>query len=289
MKSKAIETNGKIRKKLRETCGGCVGLKREPILDKRPCSEMGILASQRSCSRYQPDVFAVQKMIEGEGSLLTLASMLRYVPTSKLEILGSIIAQDKRNRKNGMHLGQRVFVRYRGAANANYKSNFMVAYVLYANKRVIRLVSKRGDCVLTLELDDFELNGPSVYSAKNFRPILATMNKREKLVDPKVVAGEAKRLRTAELYELGITVDSLNGAITTIDSVVSKSDPKSKKDKEINDLTAIVRDIDRGFTATGSYFQGGKRKISKTAKAGKIGKSSKTTKAGKTKIDVGAK
>jgi hypothetical protein len=264
-----------------------VGLKREPILDKKPCSFMGVQGTQLACSRYQPDVFALQGMIESKGSLLAIGELLRYVPTSKLELLGSVIAQDKRSRKNGLHLGQRVFVRYRGASNANYKSNFMIAYVLYANKNVIRLVSKRGDCTLTLEVDNFDLNGPSVYSAKHFRPILATMNKREKFVDPKVEAGESKRLRTAELHELGIAIDSFSGKITTIDSVVDRADPKAKKDKEINDLTSIVRDIDRGFMSSGSYFQNSEKPKKKKKKT--FTSSKRPTRAGKTKLRVGGK
>lgn len=258
-KQQTRKHEGILRRKIKETCGQCIGLTKESLVDKVPCNSLGILESNKACGRFQPDVFGVQELIENKGSLLVMAQMMRHVSTSKLDLLASIIANDKRNRRNGVYMGKRVFVRYCGAVNANYRSNFMVAYVLYADKGVIRLVGQDGGCCITVSVDDYDLNGPSVYSAKNFKPLLQQMKAQSRAVDPRVERGEAKRLRIQELFDLNIAEESLNGKITTIDSVIDKKSSRSAE-RDLNDLAAIVRDIDRGFTANSSYFHGGRQK-----------------------------
>lgn len=234
------ELSAKIR------CGQCSGLERDNLVNNAPCKEQGVLATSRTCNSFRPDSFDIAEEIQDNGALLALARIMSKLPTSKLDLLAAIIQNDKRTRRAKTCFGQRVYVRYRGLAGANYMSNFMQAFILDADKNHIRVMSRDGKCTATYQNDGKGMTGPVIYTKSAFDELRATMIENEMLVDPDEARNTIKRLRAIEEYNMSMTSDSEDGQITTIDTVFEENDlPRGRS--SINDLSTIVRDIEGGF------------------------------------------
>lgn len=231
-----------------------MGLNKERLVnDKAPCCEHGMIATSAVCNSFKPDI---PELLSKEGyiePLLALSKLVSFVDSKDLDLLAAVIQNEKRTRRYGMKFGQRVYVRYRGLAGANYMSNFMSAFVLDARKNYVRVRSRDGSITMSFDCQT-GLKGPAVYSREYFEPLLETMQKKGNIVDPDIRAFAQKRIKSIELYELGLAEQSLTGEIPTIDTVFKEN---KIRDKKFNDLTDIARDIDRGLnpgrTGTTSY------------------------------------
>ena len=227
-------------------CGTCSGLSRDKLVNNATCDQQGILATSRTCNSYKPDSFDLAEDVRESGGLLALAHLMSKLPPKKLDLLAALIQNDKKTRRQKMVFGQRVYVRYRGLANANYMSNFMQAFILDADKDFIRVMSRDGSCTLTYQNDGNNLTGPALYSKSEFDKIRSQMVDDEMYIDPEEERNTIKRLRAIEEYQMSMTSESENGDITTIDTVFEENDlPRGKS--TLNDLSAIVRDIESGF------------------------------------------
>ncbi len=229
-------------------CGQCSGLSKERLVNEKvPCLDLGVIATSAVCNKFKPDIDELISDVDSLEPLLALSKLLAKVKTKNLDTLSALIQAEKTTRKQNMRFGQRVYIRYRGQANANYASNFMIGFIMDAGKNYVRVRSRDGAITMTFA-HKTDLEGPAVYSKEAFEPIREKMYRNEKLIDPDVRVFAAKRIQCMEDYKLGISQQSQRGEIPTIDTVFKESGYKKDK-KKVNDLTDIVRDIERGFSA----------------------------------------
>ena len=221
-------------------------MEKDKLVNGSPCNTQGVLATSRTCSSFKPDSFNIAEDVQDNGAILALAHVMSKLSNAKLDLLAAIIQNDKKTRRQDMCFGQRVYVRYRGLSSANFLSNFMQAFILDADKNFIRLMSRDGSCSLTYENDGKQLTGPVIYSKQEFDKLRKKMVADDLLIDPEEERNTIKRLRSMEDYQMQMTSESEQGVITTIDTVFEENDlPRGKSN--INDLTAIVREIEGGF------------------------------------------
>lgn len=258
------------------TCGECVGFSNEVIKDKKLCSNAGIVVSGKPCKQFKPNTTELITLIEEGETFQALASLLKRIPDSKLRIVGATIMREHQTRLAGFHMGQKVYVRYRGMSRSNYMSNFMSAVILYADHEMLRVSSADGKCCMTFVGKATD----AIYSKSAFDALRAKMVEADRYVDPDVRRLVAKRLRCEEEYELGIIESSDPGEIPTIDRVFKENKVAKKKP---NDLVAIVNAIENGFSVKDS---GGSSPSSKKKKKSKSALKNKRNNNGVYSIDV---
>lgn len=166
--------------------------------------------------------------------------------------------RENQTRIAGYHMGQKVYVRYRGQARANFVSNFMSAVILYADHEMLRVTSTDGKCCMTFSGTARE----AIYSVKEYKALREKMVKQGRYVDPDTQRLVAKRLRCEEEYELGIIESADPGETPTIDRVFKENKVAKKRP---NDLVAIVNAIESGFEVKSK----GKKKTSSSTKSNK--------------------
>lgn len=250
------------------TCGDCVGFNCEIVRDKKLCSERGIISTQKPCRQFIPDTNSLSSLVEDEETFIALARIVNSIDESQLRKLGALIMREKQTRNAGYHMGEKVYVRYRGQARADYLSNFMTAYIMYADHNVIRVCSKNGKLTMTFSGRAQE----ALYSIETFEPIRQKMLKKHRYADPNVQRHVAKHLKTLEEYELGLSDKIDVGEIPTIDKVFKVNKVKKSKGTP-NDLVGIVSAIESGY------------EVAKTATKKKK-KSKSRVKGGVKEIDV---
>ena len=204
----------------------------EKIYEK-PCDKLGIIETAKSCPKFKP---AVQKfedaLQESEGSLDLLGKFMRKIPSSNLHILSAVIYNEKITRKFGYCFMQRVYVRYRGVAEADYIDNFLPCHIMEATKEGLRLLSADGKTqILRTDFKKGELAGPFVYSIAEFRKLRILMIKSKKLEDP---AHKRKKADYSYLID-----DNAKSA--------------AQKKYTLNDLVSMTRDVERGYLTKNSY------------------------------------
>ena len=226
------------------SCGECVGYCTETVIDKKLCRDSGVLETQKPCNKFAPNTNELADLVEDGDTFMALAKLISAVPDNRLRLLGAVIMREKQTRANDYHIGQKIYVRYRGHLKVNYLSNFMSAFIMYADRDFIRVASRDGKCCMTFATS----NRQAILSPAEFRPIREKMVSNGRYVDPDVQRATSKRLRCIEEYELGLT-ESNAGEIPTIDTVfrTNKVSKKSRKSSEPNDLVAIVRAVENGF------------------------------------------
>lgn len=239
------------------TCGECSGFEYDKLIggkQKVSCSvgEGAKTANCEACAKFAPDVRKLEGFV-GSSGFEALTNLITGIDGKNLKVLSALIRAESTNRKHGFAFGQKVYVRYRGRANADYMSNFMSAYVLFVNKNYLRLVGKDGRCVLTYTRDSM----PSMYTPEDFAPLRAQMEAKGRRVDPDVHSTTVKRLRHMEEMELDMVDDSRAGNITTIDTVFRENAGKRTK-SEVYDLVRVVDDLMQGYDVRGG--KGLKRK-----------------------------
>lgn len=243
------------------TCGECSGFQYDKLLGKQKhgCEiEHNKTATCEACSRFAPDVRQIESFV-GSSGFEGLTNLVSAIDGKSLKVLSALIRAEATTRKHGFAFGQRVYVRYRGRANADYLSNFMSAYVVFVNKHYMRLVGKDARCVLTYTRDSM----PTLYTPESFEPLRRQMEAKGRRVDPDVHTTTVKRLRHIEEIELDMTDDSRSGNVTTIDTVFKENGGKRTK-SEIYDLTKVVEDMMQGF-----HVKGGKALKRKVTTKGK--------------------
>lgn len=232
------------------TCGDCSGFEYDKLIggkQKHGCSkESGKTKNCNGCNKFAADVRQLDSFV-GTTGFDGLVNLVANIKSGKeLDVLAALLRQEKKTRKAGFQFGQQVYVRYRGRSGANYLSNFMSAYVMFVDKNYMRLMGRKGGSVLTYTRNSM----PDLYTPDQFAEMRADMERRGRRVDPDVQTTTSKRLRHMEEMELGITDDSLNGNVTTIDTVFRENPPeggKRRKKNEVYGLVEIVQDLMNGY------------------------------------------
>lgn len=232
----------------RLTCGDCVGLTREVLLngEKESCSKQGFKAAHKACPKFRPDSFRLQSAIEdGENILSELGTIIGGFDVRQLRALAATILNEATTRKHGFQFYQKVYVRFRGTARSDYITNFMTARILNADKDRVRVCSDDGKVVFTYENTGDQ--GPSIYTVDAFEPLKESMIKRGRINDPEVARNTAKAFRAEEVdFDLKLNT---NGVISDISEVSRKNKGVGKRGRgkaEIFDLISIAREIERG-------------------------------------------
>jgi hypothetical protein len=242
--------------------------------EKHSCSKLGMLEVSHACPKFKPNVRSLDQLIKEQGDTLqVLADLVKQIPASKLHVLSALLYLEKITRKYGYRFMQRVYVRHMGTTSDNYLNNFLPAYVLEANKKEIRFLSRDGQTYyVKTGFTPGELSGPDIFSVKNFKVLKAEMVAKGRLEDPR-----RKRSKpNSELY-----VESLNLALEKVDT---------KEKKRIRDLVSLVEDIESGFIARKSSSYRIKRAESKAkAKADAASKAAANLKKSKDKGSVTVK
>lgn len=253
--------NTKVKAALREvspTCGDCSGFECEILIagNKKVCGKLEKIVSSTICQQYTPNVKDVTQVPQTQ--LSALADLVNKFPPEATRALGILMFNEGKTRAQGMRFMQKVFIRYRGAANRNYISNFMSAYVLYATDDRYKLISEDGRCVLTYG----EHCRPVIFTEAEFEKIYTQMKQKGNMVDPDVEQLINRRFRAEEEHELDIVDESRNGEIATIDSVFAGNDIKKGRKKGLPDLISLVADAAVGFevkSAAKTYSRSVKR------------------------------
>jgi hypothetical protein len=225
-----------------------------------------------------PNTNNLGSLVEQEDTFIELARLIGQVNDNQLRHLGAVIMREKQTRNEGYQIGMKVYVRYRGLARANYVSNFMSAYIMYADRNTVRVTSRDGKIAMTFQ----GRARSAVMTPDDFEPIREKMLAKGRYADPETQKNVSKHLRCLEEYELGLTDEIDKGEIPTIDKVFKSN--KIKKSKGASDLVSIVNAIERGFE-----IGGGKKKLSakKTKSKSSYKKTPKSKMNGEiTEIDV---
>lgn len=213
-------------------CGSCLNLEDGRAFDK-PCAQLGKVITSKACSTaYVPNVKLIARNEDNER-LESLAHGMRGMSANELQALAGVFLHEKKTRAAGWSFYQRVYVRYQGTADRDYMSNFLVGYVLYADREFVRVVGKSGKTFLTLPNEKV---GTTLYTPDRFRPLREKMREEGKFVDSRL----DKELLIAS---------SRVGHIATMDEVVENERLAKKtnaKSGRTDDLVSIVSRISRG-------------------------------------------
>lgn len=240
--------NAKVKIAVREVspnCGDCSGFSCEILLEgnKLPCSQLDKIKTSKPCTHFVPDV----KPVADAGDLTALADLIRKMPPAARRAAGILLFNEDKTLKQKMSFMQKVYVRYRGALNRNYLSNFMQAYVMYATSEYVKLMSVDGRCVLTYA----DQARPVICTEAEFEVLSAKMIRKGALVDPDTEQLISRRFRHEEEYELNL-IDKVDpSSVSTIDQVFSGNGIKKKQKKGLPDLISLVDEAAAGYNVNG--------------------------------------
>lgn len=246
------------------TCGDCSGFTYDKLIggkQKLGCrDEFAKTENCEACAKFAPDVRQLEGFV-GSTGFEGLTNLVAGIDGKNLKILSALLRAEATTRKHGFAFGQKVYVRYRGRANADYLSNYMSAYVVFVNKNYMRLVGKDARCVLTYTKESM----PTMYTPEEFEPLRRQMEAKGRRVDPDVHTTTVKRLRHMEEIELDMVDDSKAGNITTIDTVFRENGGKRTK-SEVYDLVQVVSDLMQGYDVKGGKSLKRKKAVDKKKK-----------------------
>ena len=213
-------------------CGSCLHLKNEKCFDK-PCFDLGKLPQTRSCASYKANHQLIVGNQEQEARLYHLVHALSGMGPSELQALAGLIAETARTRKNGWNFLEKVYIRYRGDSTRNYASNFMLGYVVYADKDSVKIIGESGKTFATYIN---EKNGNTLYNAKRFAELRKHFKESKQHIDPKITQEDS-------------VLASRRGEIADFDEVVArkKTGKKQVQKASKNDLVSIVSRMQRGM------------------------------------------
>lgn len=215
-------------------CGSCTHLVREKTFEAR-CSELGRLPTSKACGSHTPDVFSLVGDEERIQNLADVGELMAQLSTNDLQILGALMLREKQTRKNGFKFRQKVYVRIRGNATANYLSNFVVGYVLDASKETVRVIGASGATTISAINDK---HSETLYTVERFNKLRTEMLEAGHRVDPDI-AGEQARL---EQKAKNNSVLPLDEAVAS--GIIDKKEAKRKNPKD--DLVSLVSRLGRG-------------------------------------------
>lgn len=256
-------------------CGDCTGLDREALItgEKAKCSDQGMIETAKACPKFKPDLFRLRDLAdEGDfdATMQFVSQIINKIPNDQYGLVASIFLQAKSTAESGFQFYQPVYVRYRGTASSNYMSNFMTAYVLDATATDVRLVSADPrQKQFTLTFVNHGLEGPTIYSAKAFKPLREMMIEKGKLVDPKESRNTPAVFKPTENFDLSVMSDtSLDGFNGSMHEVMRANGikPTNKSTKKLDgvDLTGMIAG---GFSRK---LKKKKKKSSAMVKKGKV-------------------
>lgn len=210
-------------------CGSCLFLDRERAFERR-CSDLGKLPTGKSCGSYKPDVFNLVGSGQKFDRLHRMADALHGMSANELQTLGALFHAERNTRKAGWRFMQKVYVRYTGGSNRNYMSNFLIGYVLYADKEYVRIVGESGKMFLSIMNAS---DSSTLYTVQQFKPIREAMVEGKKFSDPE--NGQP----------------SMHSRIAKLDDAVREDKPLRKNVKKSksneDDLVSIVSRMSRGI------------------------------------------
>lgn len=222
--------------------------------DTKKCSDSQKLATSRACPKFRTAPESIKDILsEGDTAegFQEIASLVHAMSSSQLKAMAGAVLNEVTTRKQGYHMWQPVYVRYRGTARSNYMSNFMSARILNADRDVIRLISEDGQTVL--RYPNTGLAGPSVYSKAEFIPLRDSMIERGADVD----LTDRKTAKTLLPIDWSSEIDmppvSKRGGIANIEDVARSNRSlkqanraRGRKGDDIADLTHIAQQIELG-------------------------------------------
>ncbi len=223
----AVKNKSVLKKQL--NCGSCSGLTRNPVLETR-CADLGKLPTSRACGSHNPDVFTLAGGEERVSLLLPLAEIMARMKPNDLQIMASLMLEEKTTRKNGFKFKQKVYIRVQGDAASNYMSNFAVGYVLDATKEHVRVMGESGSLAITF-LNDRDSN--TLYTVERFNEIRRAMVAAKAFDDPK-------------LATFGIPTKAPASAVKSFDDAVEEGMMKKTKRSERGDLVSLVSRLTKG-------------------------------------------
>ncbi len=229
------------------TCGDCRGLTRDALLPsaEKPCASQGQLADAKICRHYRSDSQSLTDLMTEHGdSLVGLFNTFKNFTDKDLRVVAGMMLAESKTRRHGVRMGQAVFVRFQGRETRNYLNNFMAARILDVDDTSIRLISEKGDTVLTYANNGFA--GPSVYTKKNFAKLRKEMIDAGKLVDPEREIKTPKRMLPMEDNVTFSAQSSLDGFSIPMMEDVAKGRGGKRKGKKTNTLVDIVSMIENG-------------------------------------------
>lgn len=229
--SDKAEKSDKAKKLIQ--CGSCTYLIRDRVFEAK-CSDLGRLPTSKSCGSYSPDVFSLVGSEENNQNLESVADMMSQMSPNDLQILGAMMLREKQTRKHGFKFHQKVYVRFRGNSSANYLSNFVVGYVLDANKDTIRVVGESGATAISAINDK---DSETVYTVARFNKMRIEMVAERRLIDPAIKEEEA-RIKS-KMYSGIMPLDQ-----AVADGIIDKKAMKNKAAKD--DLVSLVARMGRG-------------------------------------------
>lgn len=262
------------------TCGDCRGLTRDALLPaaEKPCATQGQLAESKICKHYRSDSQSLTDLMTEHGdSLVGLFNTVKNFSDKDMRVLAGMLLAESKTRRHGVRMGQAVFVRYQGRETRNYLNNFMAARVLDVDENSIRLISEKGDIVLTYANTGF--NGPSVYTKKQFAKLRKEMIDAGKLVDPERQIKTVKRLLPQEDNVNFSAPSSLDGFSIPLMEDVTKGRGSKRKGRKTQTLVDIVSMIENGHDMGAEQDESGVMSLG--------GNSYKTKKKGKTSLGKG--
>lgn len=133
---------------------------------------------------------------------------------------------------------QKVYIRIAGSLGRNYLSNFVMGYVLDADKDHVRIVSETGQTAVSLPKDS-----PSLFTVDQFDPIREEIFANKRWVDQDVKA-DAARISSRIIVDLDQA--DVRG---DLDTKITKR-RKIKKVKQTEDLVTFVAKMTRGVIST---------------------------------------
>lgn len=223
-----VEKKVQAALKVCPTCGDCVGFA-DTQLKSKLCSKMEVLSYAAACNKFVPLEFGTSRM--KVGAIRGISDMVEKLSPAEKRALGLLLYLDGNNR-TGLQFMQKVVVRYHGSAGANYVSNFMYAYVMYASNDIVRVMSQNGKCVLTYTAATKD----AVMDLATFEPLYQEMLAKNRLIDPDKTAFIARRFRAEEEYDLGLVDKKGHEDLTTIDTVFKENNVRAGRATTLSKL-----------------------------------------------------
>lgn len=202
-----------------------------------------MIKTSKPCQQFTPN----PKPVEGAGNLGALANLIGGMTPEARRALGVLLFNEDKTIKQKLRFMQKVFVRYRGASNRNYLSNFMEAYVMYATPKMYKLMSMDGRCVLTFG----EQCKPVIHTEDEFAEMSAKMIRKGALVDPDTEQLISRRFRCEEEYDLNLVDKEDPSTVSTIDQVFASNSIKKGRTKGLPTLISLVDEAAAGYSVKG--------------------------------------
>lgn len=211
-------------------CGSCTNLLRDKVFEAR-CNDLGKLPSSKSCGSYIPDAFSLVPGEKKINNLLDIAHLMSTLSPNELQILAGLMLREKMTRRAGFSFLQKVYVRVQGSGNQFYLNDFVVGYVLDADRDRVRIISESGVTCITAINDSKSL---TLYTTERFAPMRVEMMAKRHFTNPKNVKAPVDKYADT-IAEL----DKVDPALLSAKRAVRKSEP--------DDLTAFAKKLGRGL------------------------------------------